>query len=70
MFVVISRINEEPIIVSFAGHHGDDEAVLQWRKEENEVILIVLIYFTITYIVFITAISAQSHIYIYYGKRF
>lgn len=30
-------VKQEPVIVSCAGSHGDDEAVLRWRKDDKEV---------------------------------
>ena len=31
------RVNDEPVIVSCAGCYGDEEAVLKWRREPDEV---------------------------------
>ncbi|XP_014776296.1 uncharacterized protein LOC106873452 [Octopus bimaculoides] len=31
-----ANINEEPLILSFSGFHGDEEPVLRWRREPDE----------------------------------
>ena len=38
--ILYCRCKNEPLILSFSGSYGDDEAVLKWRRHDNEVRLV------------------------------
>ena len=42
VLILIFSLNGESLILSCSGSYGDDEAVLKWKKHQNEVITVIL----------------------------
>ena len=45
--ICVFRCDGVPIILSFSGCYNDDEAVLKWKREKDEVVLSVLLTYKI-----------------------